>query len=237
MLHFYKRQQFFPNLISVFINPFFFFRLHLANVMKKYANELNGRLLDFGCGSKPYKHLFSHVSEYIGIDVENEGHSHHNEHVDIYYDGKNLPFKDETFDSILSNEVLEHVPNLDESLVEINRILKPGGKILITVPFVCFEHELPYDFRRFTTNGLILILEKYGFEIIIADKTGNYFEVITQLWISYIREILYTKNHFVNIIINLIFISPFTLTGVLLSFILPAKKGLYFDTILVGRKR
>jgi ubiquinone/menaquinone biosynthesis C-methylase UbiE len=124
-------------------------------VMKKYADELSGKLLDFGCGAKPYKSLFSHVFEYIGVDVENEGHSHENENIDIYYDGHTLPFKNETFDCILSNEVLEHVPNLRESLTELNRVLKPGGKIMVTVPFVCFEHELPYDFRRFTVNGLI----------------------------------------------------------------------------------
>jgi SAM-dependent methyltransferase len=205
--------------------------------MKKYARELNGELLDFGCGSKPYKHLFNHVSKYTGIDVENEGHSHINENVDIYYDGEILPFRDETFDSILSNEVLEHVPNLSKCLVELNRILKPGGKILLTVPFACFEHELPYDFRRFTINGLTHTLNEYGFEIVIAEKTGNYVEVIIQLWISYIRELLYTKNHFFNIIVNLIFVFPFVLIGILLSFILPVKKGLYFDSIIVGRKR
>ncbi|MDR1459563.1 MAG: methyltransferase domain-containing protein [Bacteroidales bacterium] len=204
--------------------------------MKKHANELSGKLLDFGCGAKPYKRLFDHVFEYTGIDMENEGHSHKSEDIDIYYDGKTLPFKNETFDSILSNEVLEHVPNLYESLAELNRVLKPGGKILFTVPFVCFEHELPYDFRRFTVNGLIRILNKCGFEIIIAEKTGNYFEVIVQLWISYMQDLLYSKNRFVNVMINFIFISPFTLAGILLSLIFPRKKGLYFDTVIVGRK-
>ncbi|MDR0743228.1 MAG: class I SAM-dependent methyltransferase [Tannerella sp.] len=237
LISFYKHQQFFPNVISIFVNPFFFFRLHLAKAMKKYASELNGRLLDFGCGSKPYKYLFKHVREYVGIDVENEGHSHQNENVDIYYDGENLPFNDETFDSILSNEVLEHVPNINGSLAELNRILKPGGKILITVPFVCFEHELPYDFRRFTVNGLIHALNEYGFEIIVAEKTGSYFEVIVQLWMSYLQEILYTKNRVVNVLINFIFISPSTLIGVLLSFVFPMKKGLYFDTVIIGRKK
>jgi SAM-dependent methyltransferase len=236
LISFYKQQQFFPNIISIFVNPFFFFRLHLALAMKKSSNELSGKLLDFGCGAKPYKSLFSHVSEYIGVDVKNEGHSHKNENIDIYYDGHTLPFKDKIFDCILSNEVLEHVPNLCESLAELNRVLKPGGKILFTVPFVCFEHELPYDFRRFTVNGLIQVLNKYEFEIITAEKTGNHFEVIIQLWISYIQELLYTKNRFVNVVINCIFISPFTLAGILLSFVFPKKKGLYFDTIIVGRK-
>jgi SAM-dependent methyltransferase len=232
----YKHQQFSPNIISVFINPFFFFRLRLMQVMKKYANELSGKLLDFGCGSKPYKHLFKNVSEYIGIDVENEGHLHENEEIDIYYDGRYLPFEDETFDCILSNEVLEHVPQLNDSLAELYRVLKPGGKILLTVPFVCFEHELPYDFRRFTTNGLMNILNESGFDIISAEKTGSYFEVIIQLWISYIRELLYCKNRFANIIVNFIFIFPFTFVGIFLSFIFPKRKELYFDSVIVAKK-
>lgn len=53
------------------INPFFFFRLRLVDGMKKYSKELNGRLLDFGCGCKPYQELFKHVFEYVGVDVEN----------------------------------------------------------------------------------------------------------------------------------------------------------------------
>jgi SAM-dependent methyltransferase len=204
--------------------------------MKKHAHELTGKLLDFGCGSKPYVSLFSHVSEYIGVDTENEGHNHENESIDIYYDGDLLPFESNTFDSILSNEVIEHVPSLHISLSELNRVLKPGGKILLTVPFVCFEHELPYDFRRFTLNGLVETLKEYGFEIIVSEKTGNYLEVITQLWISYLRELLYTKRHSINLVINLIFISPFTIGGMLISFIFPKKKGLYFDSMIVARK-
>lgn len=236
-LSYYKRQQFYPNAFSLLINPFFFFRFHLMQVMRKYANHLEGRLLDFGCGSKPYQALFGHVSEYIGVDVENEGHSHVNEHIDVYYDGKTLPFEDQLFDSILSNEVLEHVPDLEGILSELYRVLKPGGKMLLTVPFVCFEHELPYDFRRFTLTGLSAVLDKNGFDVLVAEKTGNYVEVIFQLWISYIRELLFTKNAMINLLINLLFIFPVTLLGLLVSKILPARKGLYFDSLIIVQKR
>ncbi len=172
----------------------------------------------------------------VGVDVENEGHNHETETIDVYYDGQTLPFEDESFDSALSNEVLEHAPALHLSLSEIRRVLKPGGKILFTVPFVCFEHELPYDFRRLTVGGLIKELEDAGFEVMKSEKTGNYIEVVVQLWMSYWRELLYTRNKYVNMVINTICIAPFTLLGILLSLILPSKKGLYFDTLIVGRK-
>lgn len=236
LLTYYKHQQFFPGIISILINPFFFFRLRLVGVMKKYSKELNGRLLDFGCGCKPYQELFEHVSEYIGVDIENEGHNHEKEVIDVYYDGHTLPFEDESFDSVLSNEVLEHAPILRLSLSEIRRVLKPGGKILLTVPFVCFEHELPFDFRRLTIGGLIKELEDAGFKVTKSEKTGNYVEVVVQLWISYWRDLLYTRNKYVNMIINTICIAPFTLLGLLLSLILPERKGLYFDTLIVGHK-
>jgi SAM-dependent methyltransferase len=236
-LQIYKQQQFFPNILSIFLNPFFFFRLRLAQAMKKYAGELKGKLLDFGCGSKPYEKLFQNVDDYIGVDVENESHTHENENVDVYYDGVHLPFDNDSFDSILSNEVLEHVPDLHESLCELHRVLKPGGKILISVPFVCFEHELPYDFRRFTTIGLDSILNEHGFEVIASEKTGSYVEVLVQLWISYLRELLYRKNKFANLVVNMLIIAPFIIMGFLLVIALPKKQGLYFDSVIVGKKR
>lgn len=81
---------------------------------------------------------------------------------------------------------------------------------MLTVPFVCFEHELPYDFRRLTAGGLIKELEDAGFKVTKSEKTGNYVEVVVQLWISYWRDLLYTRNKYVNMIINTICIAPFT---------------------------
>jgi ubiquinone/menaquinone biosynthesis C-methylase UbiE len=95
-------------------------------------------MMDFGCGTKPYKPIFINATEYIGVDYAGEGHSHENEDIDIYYDGKTIPFEDNTFDSILACEVMEHIFNIEEILKELYRILKPGGKILISIP-LCME--------------------------------------------------------------------------------------------------
>src|SRR5271170_7274206 len=88
--------------------PAFLTRSRLLRGIGKYAPELKGRLMDFGCGTKPYRILFD-VREYIGIDYENPGHPHLNEQIDVFYDGKHIPFADESFDSIFSSEVLEHL--------------------------------------------------------------------------------------------------------------------------------
>ena len=66
-------------------------RNRLLNGLKEYIGNLNGDLLDFGCGSKPYKSLFT-VKTYTGLDFESQGHDHSNEQIDVYYDVKTIPF-------------------------------------------------------------------------------------------------------------------------------------------------
>jgi SAM-dependent methyltransferase len=69
--------------------------------------------------------------------------------------------------------VLEHVFNPDDFLNEVNRVLKPSGKLLLTVPFVWDEHEQPYDYARYSSFGLRSLLEKHGFSIVKHEKVGG----------------------------------------------------------------
>ncbi|MEJ7767038.1 MAG: class I SAM-dependent methyltransferase [Chitinophagaceae bacterium] len=103
-----KKQSFQPGLLSIFFNPFYFIRKSLFITISDMSRHLKGKLLDFGCGRKPYENLFAGC-EYIGVDVEESGHNHKSSKVDIFYDGKRLPFEDETFDSIFCTEVLENL--------------------------------------------------------------------------------------------------------------------------------
>ena len=155
----YKYLIFRPTILGLFINPFYFVRSSIYRSIKKNAHELSGKILDFGCGNKPYQHLFKY-EKYIGIDIKQDGHNHKEEPIDIYYDGKNIPFKNEHFNSCFSSQVFEHVFDLEYSLREIHRVLKPNGKCLFIVPFVWDEHEAPYDFARYSSFGLIHLLKK-----------------------------------------------------------------------------
>ena len=169
------------------IDPSYLLRKRLLQKLMKLIPEMSGSLMDFGCGSKPYKPLFI-VTDYIGVDFQGQGHSHENELIDVFYDGNTLPFANNRFDSIFSSEVFEHVFNLEHMLKELNRVLKPSGKMLITCPFAICEHETPNDFARYTSFGLKDLLERSGFKILQFDKVGTAFETSSQIFISYFYE-------------------------------------------------
>src|SRR5215471_17650924 len=167
--------------------PAYLTRNRLLKAIANYSKELKGVMMDFGCGSKPYKPLFN-VEKYIGVDFENPGHPHINEQIDVFYDGKKIPFDNDYFDSVFISEVFEHVFDLDEILKELNRVMKPGGLMLITCPFSICEHEVPHDFARYSSYGIRYLLEKNGFEILQQQKSGNSIETIQQLRITYIHQ-------------------------------------------------
>ncbi len=225
---------------DIFRNPFYFIRLRLFQVFKQYIPELSGIVLDFGCGSKPYEALFVSTTSYIGLDIEVSGHSHIDEKIDVFYDGKNIPFGDDHFDNVFCSEVMEHVFNPDESLQEIKRVLKPGGKLLLTCPFVWPEHEAPFDYARYSSFGITHLLEKNGFEIIQRVKTGHFAEVILQQMIFYIFVLLPKKPKILYLILHQIFILPFIVSGIFLNAIMFGRlkrKELFHNNVILAKKR
>lgn len=234
LLELYQKEMFNPSYyFGVFINPYFIIRRSLFKCVKSYSNEIKGKMIDIGCGSKPYEKLFD-VEKYIGLDIEVSGHDHTNELVDCYYDGKTIPYKDNSFDSAFSSEVFEHIFNLEEILNEIQRVLKPKGKLLITVPFVWEEHEIPHDFARYTSFGIISLLEKHGFKILESKKNTSNIETIFQLLATYINSIFcHNKFPLLNIILRPFVVSPFIIIGILLSIILPNNNAFYHNNIIL----
>jgi SAM-dependent methyltransferase len=236
IINYLRRQSFQPTLPAIFTNPFYIIRRGLYLNIKSLAPQLSGRLLDFGCGRKPYENLFN-VTEYIGIDMEDTGHEHKNSKIDVYYDGKNIPFPDDSFDSVFCSEVFEHVFNLDEIIVEIKRVMKEGGKILITVPFSWNEHEVPYDFGRYTSFGIRHLLEKHGFEVVELQKSGNFARVNFQLWALYFYSIINLKNPILDFVIRMLFIIPINILGILLLPFFPKNSTLYFNNVVLATKK
>lgn len=230
-----KREKFNPSVIGFFINHNFNIRRLLYKNLKNYSNVLKGKVLDFGCGSKPYKHIFTKASEYIGVDYFIDGRNENIGVVDFFYDGKRIPFDNNTFDGIVCTEVLEHVFNINEVLIELNRVLKPKGAALITTPFMWEEHEMPYDYARYTSIGLKHLFEKHGFKVIDNKKSGNTVYVFFQFGLNYIKNIL-PKNKLIKQIMLLPFIFMFNFFGTLLGYILPTDLTSYFNNIFILEK-
>lgn len=231
-----KKEKFNPMIIGFFINHNFLIRKSIFREIKNHSFKLKGNLLDFGCGSKPYRQLFNDVDSYVGIDYKMEGREDRQNEVDVYYDGKTIPFENQHFDSILCTEVLEHVFNIDVVLKEFNRVLKTNGRLLVTTPFMWEEHEMPHDFARYTSTALEHLYSQNGFKIIESKKTGNYIEVISQFTLNYIKNVL-PRNKKVRFVFLFPFIVFFNFFGMLFSFILPVEKTCYFNNVFLLEKK
>ncbi|MBI2273898.1 MAG: class I SAM-dependent methyltransferase [Bacteroidetes bacterium] len=224
-------------------HPLYYIRKGLYNKISLYSRELTGRLMDFGCGSKPYQSLFTNVSAYVGLDYAGEGHSHEEESIDVYYDGKTIPFENESFDSVLSSEVFEHLFALQQLLPEIARVTKKGGKFLITCPFVWEEHEIPVDYARYTRFALKDMLEANGFEIEVIDKNGHFLSALHQLFVLYIHDFWLNRVWFFSRIsvfrkiIRHVVVPLLNISFRLIEPILPRSDKLYLNTIVLARKK
>lgn len=231
----YFKQQFFPGILGLFTNSFYFARKGLAKHVTDLAVNITGKTLDVGCGTKPYMHLYK-SNEYVGLEIDTP-QNREAKKADFYYDGNIFPFDDASFDSLVANEVFEHVFNPDEFLNELFRILKPGGMILLTMPFVWDEHEQPYDFARYSSFGIKALLEKHGFEIIDQRKSTDDIRVIFQLLNTYIYKKTVTKKAWINVLVTFVLMAPSNIIGELLSKITPKNSDLYLDNVVLARRK
>ena len=225
-----------PSIVGLFINPLYFVRRGIYKGIVKNASFMKGLLLDFGCGKKPYQMLFN-VYGYVGLEIWRDGQAGSGKTVDVFYDGKTLPFLNDSFDSIFTSEVFEHIFNVDHVLSEIHRVMKPGGYILITLPFVWEEHEAPWDFARYTSYAISHILNQSGFDIVVIDKSSNYIETSFQLFIAYIIKLVSMLNPAIRVLFNCVFVAPLTVLGVIVARCLPENRDLYLNNIIVAQKR
>jgi SAM-dependent methyltransferase len=136
-----------------------------------------GRLLDLGCGEVPLYGLYrAFVTEVTCADWTP------NPHIDHQCDlTQPLPFPGESFDTILLSDVLEHIPNPEEFFREMTRVLSPGGRVIINVPFTYWIHAHPYDFHRYTNFALQRLVEINGLDLILLRPFGGLVEVMADM--------------------------------------------------------
>lgn len=137
-----------------------------------------GRILDLGCGDQPYAKIAERGNfQYLGVDLSLE----HLPLPDVCADSLRLPFRDSTFDTILSTQVIEHVADPSEMMREIRRVLKPSGHVIMTAPQAWPLHEEPRDFFRYTRYGLQTLAERYDLEIVYIHERGGGILALAQL--------------------------------------------------------
>jgi SAM-dependent methyltransferase len=157
----------------------FNFLIHSINKNIAQSLPYKGRVIDLGCGTAAYKEdILKVAEEYVGVDWECSFHDRSN--VDVFADlSRPLPFEDECADTLVSFQVMEHLKEPSFFLSECYRILKSGGGLFLTLPFMWEVHEAPYDFFRYTRYGLEYLLQKNGFvDIEIIENTGFW-----QMWV------------------------------------------------------
>ena len=148
-----------------------------------------GRLLDLGCGFVPLFDAYkSHVTENICVDWDNTLHK--NDYLDYACDlTQPLPFRDAEFDTIILSDVLEHMPEPQQLWAEMARILRPGGKVLVSVPFYYWIHEQPYDYYRYTEFALTRFVERSGLTVSQLESLGGAPEVLADVMAKSVHRV------------------------------------------------
>jgi SAM-dependent methyltransferase len=229
---YFRKQQFAPTLPGVFLNPFYLARRELRHEIGAASKALQSPLLDVGCGSKPYRDLFS-FDAYVGMDISSVT-TKALKRADVFYDGHRFPFRDGQFNSVLCNQVLEHVFAPDEFIREIRRVLAPGGRLLLTVPFVWDEHEQPFDYARYSSFGLKDLLERHQFKVTTQKKLLANAGVLFQLAAAYVFKVLQTRNAWINLTVTAFLIAPITFLGMLATACLPRNQDLFLDQLVIA---
>lgn len=181
-------------------------RIMIDYLGKLAANLAHGSLVDIGCGKKPYSTLFApFVTQHIGIDLQDSRYGMST--VDVIGTAYDTSLPDATCDVVLCTEVLEHLERPFDAVREMYRILKVGGVVILTVPFIWPIHEAPRDFYRYSEYGLRFLFESAGFEVLEVRPLTGYIATFTQMTVYYLRcfhrgLVLRTIGRFLNHILQ-----------------------------------
>ena len=191
---------------------------YLNNSMKKSIPYIKGKCIDIGSGNSPYKkYIIENVDEYISVD-KGDIHRHMlGTSKEQFFDAdiKDLPFEDNSFDTIILTQVLEHIDEPTKALDEVKRVLKKNGVIIISVPFIYQSHAIPYDFFRYSEYSLRKICKDYNYKILEFHYQGYFGTAIFSMINAFIWEFAGKQRWLRNTIGLPLFLIVFTINNVL----------------------
>ena len=166
-------------------HPHFLVYRGLFADLEDAAKLAHGKLLDIGCGNKPYENMFAGcINQYIGCDVVQSSDSR----VDVICPATAIPLEDESFNTVLCTQVIEHVADHRRLLQEAFRLLQKGGTLILSGPMYWPLHEEPHDFFRFTEHGFRYLLEDIGFVITKIKSNGGKWATCGQVLIHTMED-------------------------------------------------
>lgn len=154
--------------------------LLFADIVRFLPTVTAGDVLDYGAGNSPYR-TFLRFNRYVTADITQNtaGTIEH-----LILPGSPLPEADACFDLILLMDVLEHLPDPDVVITELRRLLRPGGRMIVSTPFIYREHEAPHDYVRYTPFGLRRLFAGHGGTVLRLSKVGNIWYTLYTLFLE-----------------------------------------------------
>jgi SAM-dependent methyltransferase len=218
---------------NTLFNPLHIARRSLRKALKTADRDVIGRTLDLGCGGKRYKGMFPGITRHVFLDLPSN--SAGEAMVTVWGDGRALPFRSQVFDSVLCTEVIEHVSTPADVFVEVYRVLKTGGRLVLTTPQTWGLHEVPHDYYRYTEYGLRFLAERAGFCVERIQPTCGIWATVGQRLSSFFFFELAARR---NIIVKASCAIVCALVQLVCIFLdaLFAHRGDTLDNLLVARK-
>lgn len=136
-----------------------------AAALREAFAGLSGLVVDIGCADRRASRYLPAGCAYVGLDYPGTAIGLYGTRPDLFGDARRLPFADRSVDAVILKDVLEHVQGPQAALDECARVLRPGGCLVVWMPFMYPVHDAPHDFQRFTPQGLAAYLAEAGFEV------------------------------------------------------------------------
>jgi SAM-dependent methyltransferase len=156
----------------------------LERELEPVAAYLTGRFLNAGCGSRDIRSFLRQrgVTVVTRYDIQSDD-------PDVVIGPlESMPFPDASFDSVLCNAVLEHVADAEAAIRELTRVVRPGGHLVVAVPFLQPFHACPGDYQRYTGDGLAELGRRAGLEVVIVLPVHSIAQTLGWILWEYARE-------------------------------------------------